>query len=474
MAFVCVLEPTYGDSLATPWRNSRLHKWGSRGLLLAWAITVGCADRQAQDDSPRQNLILISIDTLRADRLGAYGYDRDTSPALDALATRGIRFETVIAESSWTLPSHITLFTGLSPSLHGVVSQERKLADSVPWLTEVLRDQGFRTFAFTGGIYVAPNFGFERGFETYASAMHKPDSEEMQPIAFRTALAHTEQRIAELDSSERFFAFVHTYDVHCPYDPPAEYAERFDSRPVSDHIETRDSCGNPTFNEMDLDEGQAKFLSDRYDAGIRHADDQLGRFLARMEKRGVLDKTVVVVVSDHGEEFLEHGWIGHRTLHMDVLRVPWIVAGPGIEARVVAEPVGLEDVMPTLLALLDVPSPPTEGKSMLPVIRGERPEIADRARFSELGVGPELRSVVLGGQHFIEDPNHRMLFDWRADPKEQTDLVTIETDRAAEMRQLLVDNAMLRSRSPLKTKARILEGIDDELQQQLRALGYAP
>ncbi len=446
---------------------------GSHGLLLALAMAIGCADRPEPDDPTRRNLILISIDTLRADRLGTYGYDRDTSPTLDALAARGVRFETVIAESNWTLPSHITLFTGLSPALHGVVSQERKLAESVPMLTEVLRERGFRTFAFTGGIYLAPNFGFERGFETYASAMHEPGSEEMRPIAFRTALAYTQHRIAELDPSERFFAFVHTYDVHCPYDPPAEYAEKFDSRPASDHVETRENCGNPTFDEMQLSQGQAKFLSDRYDAGIRHADDHLGRFLARMEKRGVLEDTVVAVVSDHGEEFLEHGWIGHRTLHMDILRVPWIVAGPGIEARVVTAPVGLEDVMPTLLALLEIPSPPTEGVSMLPAIRGEHQDAVDRPRFSERGVGPGLRSAVLGDHHLIESRNQRMLFDWRADPKEQNDLVTIETDRVAELRQVLIDNTVLRSKSPLKAKAGLMGRLDEDLKRRLRALGYA-
>lgn len=451
-----------------------MYPWGLHGLLLALAVAVSCADRPEPDDPTRRNLILISIDTLRADRLGAYGYDRDTSPTLDALAARGVRFETVIAESSWTLPSHITLFTGLSPALHGVVSPEHKLAESVPVLTEVLRERGFRTFAFTGGIYLAPNFGFDRGFETYASAMHESGSEEMRPIAFRTALAYTQRRIAEFDPSERFFAFIHTYDVHCPYESPAEYTEMFDSRPASDQIETRGNCGNPTFNEMQLSQGQAQFLSDRYDAGIRQADDHLGRFLARLEKRGVLEDTVVAVVSDHGEEFLEHGQIGHLTLHMEILRVPWIVAGPGIESRVVTEPVGLEDVMPTLLALLEIPSPPTEGVSMLPAIRGERRSAPDRARFSELGVGPELRSAVLGDHHIIEGWNHRMLFDWRADPNEQIDLATTEADRVAELRAVLMENAGLRSKSPLKAKAGLMGPLDEDLKRRLRALGYAP
>ena len=465
-------KPVIG-SIAVP-EEAALTASGSRaaGLGLALAVAVACTD--GPDATPQPSLILISIDTLRADRLGAYGYERDTSPTLDALAERGVRFESVIAESSWTLPSHMTLFTGLPPTLHGVVSHERKLAASVPTLTEVLREAGYRTFAFTGGLNVAPNFGFGRGFETYASAKQSYGSEETQPIDFRTALAQAARRIARLEPGEPFFAFVHTYDVHCPYDPPADYARRFDSQPPDDHIETRERCGEPHFNEMGLTPGQARFLSDRYDAGIRYADDLLGSFLERLDSQGVLDHTFVVVVSDHGEEFLEHGKIGHQTLYIECLRIPWIIAGPGLEPRSVAVPTGLADVMPTLLALLDVPAPPTEGVSMLPAIRGGVDESTPAVRFSELGSGPELRSAVLGSSHLIAGANATLLFDWHADPAEQADLIRDGSDREAELEQALASWVEHLATSPLRSRGELVVDLSEEQKERLRALGYAP
>jgi arylsulfatase A-like enzyme len=434
------------------------------------AFALACAETP-----PRPSLILISIDTLRADRLGSYGYERDTSPALDALAARGVRFETVIAEASWTLPSHMTLFTGLSPSVHGVTSDDRRLSPEIPTLSEVLRANGYRTFAFTGGLYVAPNFGFGRGFESYASALQDYTSGAERPIPLATALDRAAHRIAAVDPGGPFFAFIHTFDVHCPYDPPETYAAKFDSRPKGDHVETADRCGDPHFNEMDLTPGQARFLSDRYDAGIRHADDLLGAFLEQLDQRGVLERTFVVVVSDHGEEFLEHGKIGHQaSLFIECLRIPWIVAGPGLAPAVVREPVGLADVMPTLLALLDVPAPETEGVSMLAAMRGERPDDRDRIRFSELGVGPEASSAIRGDLHVLADRNTGSLriFDWRHDPSEQNDLAGSDPvrDRALE-RDLQRHWSDLES-SPHRRAPGFVEGLSDDQRAQLRALGY--
>jgi arylsulfatase A-like enzyme len=459
--------------------DAALKASGSRvaGLGLAVAVALACADAgegERGDAPPRRSLILVSIDTLRADRLGAYGYGRETSPTLDALARRGVRFETVIAESAWTLPSHMTLFTGLPPTLHGVVSHEWRLAAAVPTLAELLQAHGYRTFAFTGGLNVAPNFGFGRGFEVYASAMQNRESGEMEPIPFRSALALASRRIGKLAPDAPFFAFVHTYDVHCPYDPPAEYAERFDSRPPEDRIETRDRCGTPDFNAMALTPGQAAFLSDRYDASIRYADDLLGDFLEALRGQGVLDRSFVVVLSDHGEEFLEHGRIGHQTLYIECLRVPWIIAGPGLEPRVVRDPVGLADVMPTLLALLEVPAPPTDGLSRLAAMRGPSAAAATRPRFSELGSGPDLRSAVLGRHHLIASPEATRLFDWHADPKEQRDLSGVAAGPGAELERALAQWSRHLASSPLRSRAELLPELSAEQKEQLRALGYAP
>lgn len=445
---------------------------------LAIALALACAgeeERSGAASEPRRNLILISIDTLRADRLGAYGYDRDTSPTMDALSARGVRFETAIAESSWTLPAHMTLFTGLPPTLHRVKTSENMLAGGVPLLAEILREHGYRAFAFTGGAFLAPHYGFARGFEVYVVKRVDYATRAEEPLDFETALRLAADKIEKLAPDERFFVFVHTYHVHCPYDPPPSYAARFETRPARDHVDTRDRCGNPHYNAMSLTPGQAHFISDRYDASIRHADDLLKSFFDRLQQVGVLDDTFVTLLSDHGEEFLEHGRIGHQgTLFIETLRIPWIIAGPGLAPRVVSEPVGLADVMPTLLALLGIPAPPTEGVSMLPVIEGRSPEKRDRPRFSEQGDGPDLRSAVLGEHHLIANArsNRLMLFDWRADPLEQSDLIGSDPVRDTELQAHL--SRYLEELATAATRARTqpVSGFDEAQRARLRALGY--
>ncbi|MCZ6598713.1 MAG: sulfatase [Planctomycetota bacterium] len=361
--------------------------------LLALALLSGCADEGAPDGP---NLILISIDTLRADRLGCYGYERDTSPAIDALAERGVLFRTAIAESSWTLPSHVTMLSGLYPSTHGVERPERRPGSGTRLLAERLRDAGWTTFAITDGGWLSPAFGFARGFLDYRAELAGTEAHVNELI----------QRIEPLLGGERpFFAFLHTYDVHCPYDPPEPYASLFRSEERAE-IETAGRCGNPHFNAMDLDAGEARFLSDRYDGSIRRVDDALRGLFDLLEERGALEDTVVVLTSDHGEEFLEHGRIGHeRTLEREVLFVPLIVVAPGLGPRVETHPVGLVDIVPTVLELLGLPAAAdVEGQSLVRLARGEA---ADGEylpyRYSELDWKASLVSWSNGETHVVRE-----------------------------------------------------------------------
>jgi arylsulfatase A-like enzyme len=428
-------------------------------LILAGAGS-GCADRE----KPRPNLILISIDTLRADRLGAYGYERNTSPHLDALAARGVRFETVIADSNWTLPSHATLFTGLPPSFHGATGPKDRLRTGIPTLAEVLKRNGYRTFGVTGGGFMDERHGFARGFDQYR----------LEPVDFRTALDIVVRMLRQLGPEERFFWFVHTYDVHCPYHPPPRYARLFDRQPPSDRLDTRGRCGNPHYNGMSLTAGQARFLSDRYDGGIRYADDLLGAFVERLGADGRLRNTIVVVLSDHGDEFLEHGRIGHRNSQfIQSLRVPWILVGPGLEHRVVTRPAGLADVMPTLLDLLDVPAPVVQGVSMRPFIEARTAERPPRTLFSEDPFAG-LYSAVRGDRHVIqrEVVGDTLVYDWRDDPVEVENLLEAEPDRDAELRRELAER--VRRLADLRDGQRPEAALaaSEEQQERLRALGY--
>jgi arylsulfatase A-like enzyme len=436
------------------------------GLVALLALGGGCTGGSApQDAAVPRNLILISIDTLRADRLGAYGYDRATSPAMDALARRGVRFETVIAETCWTLPSHVTLMSGLPPALHDVTVPTRRVSADVPLLAEVLREHGFHTIGLTAGRFLTERFGFDRGFAYFDDG----------GLRFGQALAAANARIAEMDAAERFFVFIHTYDVHCPYDPPPAYAARFETRPEADHLETSGRCGQPHYNKMALTAGQARFISDRYDGSIRYADDLLGDFLTRLERLGVLDTTVVAIVSDHGEEFLEHGKVGHRaTLYIQSLRVPWLMSGPGLPQQVVREPAGLADVMPTLLDLLAVPAPPMRGTSLVPVIRGERAARGDRMVFSQNDWGLPLYSAVVGDHHIIVD-NLRAVarfYDWREDPEERTDRAGRDAGRDRELWLAARSRFTELKKDEARVAAEKVSVISAEERDQLRALGY--
>jgi arylsulfatase A-like enzyme len=431
--------------------------------LMALLSLAACSD----SDAVPQNLILISLDTLRADRLGAYGYDRDTSPALDVLAARGARFETVIAESNWTLPSHVTLMSGLPPQIHGVVVPNQASSAEVPLLAEVLHARGFRTLGLTAGRFLSRRYGFDRGFEEFDDA----------DLSIAKSLAIARKRLAEFDAGDRFFLFIHSYDVHCPYDPPKAYARRFETRPKVDHVPTRGRCGNPHFNRMALTPGQARYISDRYDAGIRYVDDLIAQFLADLDRRGQLDDTLVAVVSDHGEEFMEHGKVGHRgTLYMQSLRVPWLMAGPGVPEAVVDEPVGLADVMPTLLELLGVPAPPMRGESKRSLLRGERASDPERLVFSQNDWGLRLYSAVVGDRQVIVD-NIRgkvRIFDWRADPEEQVDLVSEKGDAERNRALRLAARKEFQSRKsdPGRLAPEQLGDANAEQREQLEAIGY--
>jgi arylsulfatase A-like enzyme len=414
----------------------------------------------APDDvgAPARNLILISIDTLRADRLGAYGYERATSPALDALARRGTRFDVAVAESSWTLPSHVSLFTGLEPYVHGVNLPTLRVAADVPVLPEILRQHGFRTLAVTGGAFLSRRYGFERGFEFF------PDAE----LRFGAALEVVERRLASIGSDERFFAFIHTYDVHCPYEPGAAYSERFHT-PGAEAVESRGRCGNSHFNALALSRGQAAHLSDLYDAGIREADDRLGGFLERLDRAGRLDDTLVVVVSDHGEEFLEHGRIGHQaTVYIEALRIPWIMAGPGVDAAVVSEEVGLADVLPTLLALLGIDDERADASLMRAGSHRERPPRISLNRWKGT-----LVSVVDGPMHAVYDKRDLSfrLFDWRADPTEQTDLAGNDPQRDHQLKLRML-GPVLHTRQPGPLHHERIEPPKAPDVERLRALGY--
>jgi arylsulfatase A-like enzyme len=294
-------------------------------------------------------------------------------------------------------------------------------------------------------------------------------------VSFRLGLDTAARNIANLDPQQPFFWFVHTYDVHCPYEPGAAYAAQYATRGPEDRVETEDRCGENDFNTENLTPGQAHYLSDRYDASIREADDLLGVFLARVREAGRLDDTFVVVLSDHGEEFLEHGQIGHRnTQFIESLRIPWIIVGPDLEPAVVARPAGLADVMPTLLDLMGIAIPPkVRGESLVPVLRGRAAGEDPVDRFSE-NPPKALYSLVRGDRHLIlrRRDNEFLLFDWRADPRETENRMGRDPEADAELVETLERQIQRMAVARHRLKPARAPDVDADKQKRLRALGY--
>ncbi len=354
------------------------------------ALAAACGS--APDPPP--NVLLVSIDTLRADRLGCYGYARDTTPELDRFAReRAVRFARAVAEAPWTLPSHVTMLSGLHPLTHGVRRPDQAPADEVELLAERLGDSHY-SFAVTDGGWISEEWGFARGFDSFQAG------DQDIGHAVEQVLDYVRHRLDE----GPWFGFLHTYDVHCPYDPPPAYAGRFTSS-EAEPIEVAGRCGNPHFNAQPLTPGQARYLSDRYDEDVRRVDDALAKLFAAFDALDLWKNTVVIVTSDHGEEFLEHGQIGHeRTLSEEVLSIPLLVSAPGMTPRVELEAVGLADLVPTVLELVGS-TPPTglDGRSLVPLLRG----LVDKDRpgwvLSELAWQVDLVKKTTNSERFTLD-----------------------------------------------------------------------
>ncbi len=369
-----------------PWRSRvkiavvrpHIARRAAAAALLAWGlVTPGC--RHA---GQRPNLLLIVIDTLRADHLGCYGYRLDTSPAIDRFAEGAVLFEQAVAQAPWTRPSMATLMTGLYPATHGVTCKDFDvpkaecdvLPPSVTTLAEALKQAGYETAGIVANIQIDGLFGFGQGFDEYRSVFDELIAAEPDWRAkwheFKwvneTTREVTEEALAWLErrrGENPFFLYLHYLDPHAPYRPPAPYDAMFKAHAYP--------CRYPAIcAELPL-----------YDGEIRYVDEHVGRLLDFMRRRGLAEKTVVVVTSDHGEAFGEHGARDRRhglSLYENQLRVPLLIRAPGTgrPGTRVAAPVRLVDLAPTLLDVLGVAVPSgVQGLSLVPLLRGEAVEV---------------------------------------------------------------------------------------------------
>jgi len=417
------------------------------------------------------NILLIVVDTLRADRLSAYGYPKPTTPNIDALAARGVRFEAASAPSCWTLPSFASILTGKHARTLGLFDEERQVV-RFPYpnspldaretlLSEVLQGANYRTAAFFTGRFNDVEYGFARGFDCYRNCRRAGDHSFRAKCSFPEFLSDLMAWTAASDGRP-FFAMLNPADVHRPYLPPIEYRKPHVGTyegPLATIGLSRNlllsigsdidgwyfAPGSPSDGvRRRLDQRDIDYLRNRYDAALTYTDDYVGLILDRLGDE-ILSNTIVVVIGDHGESLGDHGVFLHNTspprLYEEICHVPWIMSAPAqwlgpVRRPVVREPVMLVDLMPTLLDLVGVPVEDRprgmQGRSLLGVIRGEEEEDPDRIVLSEaVGYGRLVSMVRQGDWKLISTSwkgrSPRLeLYDLGSDPGETKNLARRE------------------------------------------------
>jgi arylsulfatase A-like enzyme len=335
---------------------------GSRRIV-PWVLAVTCACMPAP--TARPDLIVLLVDTLRADRLGCYGSTRGLTPFLDTLAAKGHVVRHAYAQVPWTSPSVASLFTSRFQSQHGIVGFNSVLAESEITLAEALRNAGYATAGFSANGLIGPRLGYGQGFDTYEVSMPMPGTPPSTLRFSKRADAVVAEGLRWLDGLPRpletrppFFLYLHFMETHAPYAPPPALLDRVRAGQPPLDLEAVNAAAIEG-TRASLAAARLADVIDAYDAEVMTIDAALARLFAELDRRGILEHATIVLTADHGEEFQEHGMFGHgRSLYEAVIRVPLIVVTPdGAGGRVVDGPVSLVDVAPTLLARAGVPIP---------------------------------------------------------------------------------------------------------------------
>ena len=430
-------------------------------LAGAAVLALGAVDRAlaSRPSVARPNLILISLDTVRADRLGCYGNDRSLTPTLDAFAEESIRFERAYTVSTWTLTAHMSMLTGLTPGVH-TVKADRALPVTVPTLAALLRDAGYRTLGVADQCpWVGPRYGFGRGFDLYRrtgeSAAHKIDE------IFE---------VVDIARHEPLFLFAHFFDAHSdenvlPYEADeeaiADLAGWYDRTAF-------DQRAGPLASELlkgfvdgsaEIDQETRRWIADLYDAGLRTLDRDLEYLFLGLKRRGMLENSVIVVTADHGEELFEFGRCLHGGMSDRVHHVPLLIRLPGGESEVRGELASIIDILPTLLGRAGVASPETQGIDLLDASTSPR---------SFVQAGHASGPLWLRGTDWAVSENDR---SWEIiDPWTAQSLGPLNPQQRALLEEVRADIEARRSAIPKATRSVRLRA--DE-RDDLRGLGYS-
>lgn len=444
--------------------------------LLAGAVT-GCSFGRKKP----WNIILISIDTLRADHIGAYGGPVARTPVIDRLAGEGTIFTDAYCSIPITLPSHTSILTGQYPRTHQVLSHGFTLADERVSIAEVLKENGYRTAAFISSHVLDNKYGISQGFEFYWER-YNYDMKRVKNLLMTTGedlLTTTAVDWIRTGQKEPFFLWVHWFHPHKPYDPPPPMRLAYDPDPenlLAADVPTLKRVWKGELEPTEEDIDRFRML---YAGEVAYVDRQVGILLDRMESMGILDHTIVILTADHGEVLYEHDrYFGHDIMLYDPsLRVPLIMTVPDLanRAKISDATVRNIDLMPTLLDILDIPADPygLEGRSFLAALRGET--LKDVPVFAEVYPPKEewkslpRHAVQYGGWKLItiDGTDGKQLYQLDVDPQEIENLAEKETEQLALMERMLYDWMQSDSGSDIDYPV-----LSEEERNNLRNLGY--
>jgi len=450
--------------------------------------------RDIEPDFKGFNLVLVSLDTLRADHLRSYGYERETSPNCDSLFSRSFAFMNAFSAAPSTLPSHATIMTGLQPGVHRAnFSRRNPLPSSAVTLAEILNREGYRTGSFNGGGQIDAAFGLDQGFEVY-----NDDAGGFSEIWPRA------RQWLDFYADRKFFLFLHSYDIHLPYKPPQPFNTMFYpeySGDIGDAIKVR-MIENVNAGMIDMSEDDIKHVEALYDGGIRYTDRYISKIEEFLDSKGVANRTIIVVLSDHGEEFNEHGYVAwhSHTLYDELLHVPLIIYIPGAGPGIVNEKVGIVGLMPTLLDILGVYGGEYEmnGSSFARIIAGDgqcdtKSSVLLAEKESRNGIessiAGKLESAMAGKWKYIASvPENRILrstrfaagsfiyasrelYDIDTDPLEKENIVSKNYRLARSLEKMLYRLDDENSNIALEQDGGAVE-LDKQKKQRIRDLGY--
>jgi membrane-anchored protein YejM (alkaline phosphatase superfamily) len=440
------------------------------------------------DESKRPYVLLIGIETLRADHVGHLGYSRNTTPALDAIAKEGVVFTKTMATASWTMPAVMSVLTSLYPEVHGTSNYDRKLPESVPTLTEVLQENGYKTVAFVSNPTLDGRYGFCRGFELYDdfsvwlgsigmgksltgsdSDVHKTLTNE--PLT-RSALSWLERHY-----EEPFFMFAFYFDPHYDYIPPSPFDTMFDPN-YDGTIDGRGIAEEPRKSNRPAERDLEHIIA-LYDGEVRYTDTYILKLLEAFAEFGILDQTLVVIFGDHGDEFYEHGSTGHaHTLYNELIHIPLILRWPSEipKGRCIDALVSQVDIMPTILDYLGIQHQQAiQGMSLKNLIEGR---VCGVHEYVFAG-GSTHRCAIIGSRSkmIVNPDGDKEFYDLLSDPMEQNSIHQTQNSSALaatferRLEQWALENRKLTALFPRDSDSDRIQ-LDEHRLKQLRALGY--